>query len=189
MDELLIFFIIILIVFMIIGNVKGNSEIDIKLSEIDGRKYIVRKLKGSQEAADRLADINQKILELIRSLKEDEKEGIDDLKSKYNPDALSETGEDAEYTSYSVNKGEKISICIRSKDNTFGDINTTMFVVIHELAHIMTHEIGHTKLFWDNMKFLLEKAEEINLYRPVNYKETPVMYCGMEINTTPYDFK
>ena len=189
MDELLIFFIIILIVFMIIGKVKGSREIDVKVSKIDGRKYIVRKLEGSQEAADRLAEINKKILELIRSLKEDEKEGIDDLKSNYNPDALSETGEDAEYTSYSVNKGEKISICIRSKDNTFGDMNTTMFVVIHELAHIMTHEIGHTKLFWDNMKFLLEKGEKIEIYRPVNYKETPVMYCGMEINTTPYGFK
>jgi len=189
MDELLIFFIIILIVFMLIGNVKRSNEIDVKVSQIDGRKYIVRKIEGSQEAADRLAEINKKILELIRSLKEDEKEGIDDLKSKYNPDALSETGEDAEYTSYSVNKGEKISICIRSKDNTFGDMNTTMFVVIHELAHIMTHEIGHTKLFWDNMKFLLEKGEKIGIYRPVNYKETPVMYCGMEINTTPYVFK
>ena len=189
MDELLIFFIIVLTVFLIIGKVKQSKEVDVKVSQIDGRKYIVRKLEDSQQAADKLADINKKILELNESLKEEEREGVGDLKSKYNPDALSETGEDAEYTSYSVNKGEKISICIRSKDNSFADMNTTMFVVIHELAHIMTHEIGHTKLFWDNMKFLLEKGEKIGVYRPVNYKETSVMYCGMEINTTPYEFK
>lgn len=189
MDELLIFFIIILIVFLIIGKVKRSNEISIKVSNIDGRKYIVRNLNNSQEAADKLAEINKKILTLIDSLNEDEKDGIDDLKRRYNPDELSETGENAEYTSYSVNKGEKVSICVRSKDGTFGDMNTTMFVVIHELAHIMTYEVGHTKLFWDNMKFLLEKAEKINLYTPINYKETPVMYCGMEINTTPYDFK
>jgi len=189
MDELLIFFIIVLTVFLIIGKVKQSKEVDVKVSQIDGRKYIVRKLQGSQQAADRLAELNKNILELNESLNPEEREGVDDLKRKYNPDALSETGEDAEYTSYSVNKGEKISVCIRSKDNTFGDMNTTMFVVIHELAHIMTHEIGHTKLFWDNMKFLLEKAVKIGLYRPVNYKETPVIYCGMEINTTPYEFK
>ena len=115
MDELLIFFIIILIVFMLIGNVKRSKEIDVKVSQIDGRKYIVRKLEGSQEAADRLAELNKNILTLIGSLKDDEKEGIDDLKSKYNPDALSETGEDAEYTSYSVNKGRKYQFVFGQK--------------------------------------------------------------------------
>ena len=188
MDELLIFFIITLVIFLIIGKVKQSKEIQVVTSSIDGRKYIVRRMGDSQRAADKLAEINQRVLTLINSLKVDEKKGIDDLKNNYNPNTLSETGEDAEYTSYSVNKGEKISICIRSKDNTFGDMNTTMFVVIHELAHVMTHEVGHTKLFWENMKFLLEKAEEINLYKPINYKDTPVMYCGMEINTTPYEF-
>jgi threonine aldolase len=63
-----------------------------------------------------------------------------------------------------------------------------MFVMIHELAHVMTHEVGHTKLFWDNMKFLLEQGEKTGVYRPINYKDTPQNYCGMEINTTPYKF-
>ena len=63
-----------------------------------------------------------------------------------------------------------------------------MFVVIHELAHIMTEEIGHTPLFWENMRFLLEKAKEEGIYKPINYVKEPVQYCGMEINTTPYDF-
>ena len=77
----------------------------------------------------------------------------------------------------------------RKGDNTFIDDNTIMFVVIHELAHVMTDEVGHTPLFWENMKFLLEEAEKVGIYRPVNYSEEPSQYCGMEINTTPYDFK
>ena len=52
----------------------------------------------------------------------------------------------------------------------------------------MTDEVGHTPLFWDNMKYLLEEAEKINIYKPINYEKEPVQYCGMEINTTPYDF-
>tara|TARA_B100000683_G_scaffold82093_1_gene81001 strand:+ start:3030 stop:3599 length:570 start_codon:yes stop_codon:yes gene_type:complete len=188
MDELLIFFIIILTVFLLIGRVKRSEEVDIKISQIDGRKYIVRKQKDSQLAADRLAQVNQNVLKLIESLNSTERDGIDDLKNKYNPDALSETGHDAEYTSYSVNKGEKISLCIRSKDDSLSDMNTTMFVMIHELAHVMTPEVGHTKLFWDNMKYLLEQGEKIGVYTPINYKDTPQNYCGMEINTTPYKF-
>ena len=51
------------------------------------------------------------------------------------------------------------------------DDNTVLFVVIHELAHIMTHEVGHTPLFWNNMKYLLEVGEKVGIYQPVNYSE------------------
>ena len=53
----------------------------------------------------------------------------------------------------------------------------------------MTDEVGHTPLFWDNMKFLLEEGEKEGIYKPINYEKEPSQYCGMEINTTPYDFK
>ena len=63
-------------------------------------------------------------------------------------------------------------------------MNIIIFVAIHELAHIMTDEIGHTKKFWDNMKFLLEKGIILNMYIPVNYKGNPEDYCGLVINST-----
>ena len=43
------------------------------------------------------------------------KPGTQDLIDNYNPRALSETLPDQKYTSYSVNKGQKISICIRKR--------------------------------------------------------------------------
>ena len=52
----------------------------------------------------------------------------------------------------------------------------------------MTDEIGHTDLFWENMAFLLKKAYEMGIYIPINYKVNPERYCGMEINSTPYEF-
>ena len=50
----------------------------------------------------------------------------------------------------------------------------------------MTEEVGHTKKFWDNMAYLLEKGEQIGIYVPEDYSKQPVDYCGMEINSTPY---
>ena len=165
---------------------KKREIVSIK-STVDNQIYIVRKLPDAKDAANKLATINKKVLRLIASLDED-KEGVDDLQKNYNPRSLSETIDGAKYTSYSVNKGEKISICIRSKDNDMVDDNTILFVVIHELAHVMTEEVGHTPLFWSNMKYLLENAERIGIYKPINYEKEPVQYCGMEINTTPYKF-
>tara|TARA_B100000902_G_C27230707_1_gene874643 strand:+ start:693 stop:1277 length:585 start_codon:yes stop_codon:yes gene_type:complete len=193
MEEFLFFFLSVLVLFTILNKFKENKDITTIISKKDNRKYIVRKLPDAESAADKLAEINNKILILIKSLENKEHNdytgNVKTLINRFNPDALSETGKDAEYTSYSVNKGQKISICIRNKDNSFINNNTVIFVVIHELAHVMTDSIGHTEEFWDNMKYLLEKAEEINIYTPQDYNTNPVNYCGMEINSTPYDFK
>ena len=193
MEEFLFFFLSVLVLFTILNKFKEDKDITTIISKKDNRKYIVRKLSDAEKAADKLSEINSYILSLIKSLENKENNdytgNVKTLINRYNPDTLSETGKDAEYTSYSVNKGQKISICIRNKDNSFIDNNTVIFVVIHELAHVMTDSIGHTEEFWDNMKYLLEKAEEINIYTPQDYNTNPVNYCGMEINSTPYDFK
>lgn len=89
-------------------------------------------------------------------------------------------------TSYSINKGDELVFCIRDKlNNSIHDINTLMFVAIHELAHIVTDELQHTQKFWNNMKSLLQTAENLNLYTYVDYSQNPIEYCGMTINSTP----
>ena len=89
-------------------------------------------------------------------------------------------------TSYSIDKGEELVFCIRDKiNNSIHDINTLMFVAIHELAHIITDELQHTDKFWKNMKSLLKRAEIMGLYHNVDYNMTPVEYCGMTINSSP----
>ena len=59
-------------------------------------------------------------------------------------------------------------------ENGIWDDNTIIFVAIHELSHIMTPETGHTPLFWDNMKYLLEKASSQGIYMPIDYSQSPV---------------
>lgn len=89
-------------------------------------------------------------------------------------------------TSYSINKGEELVFCIRDKlNNSIHDINTLMFVAIHELAHIVTNELQHTDKFWNNMRKLLHQAENLNLYHYVDYSRNPIEYCGMTIDSTP----
>ena len=191
MDNFLVFFISFLVVIGLFKNIYQNKNIIKRISKNDNIEYIVRDLENSQEAAEKLSTINTKLKLLIASLDEDDRRGIDRLKDKYNPYRLTETEENSKYTSYSLNKGEKIALCIRKDDNnlTFEDENTVIFVAIHELSHIMTESVGHEKEFWENMGFLLEKAHQLNIYQPVDYSENNTNYCGMEITTTPYDFK
>jgi hypothetical protein len=88
------------------------------------------------------------------------------------------------HTSYTVNKGEHIYMCIRD-DNRIIDENTIFFVALHELAHIMTISTGHTKEFWTNFRLILKYAIASGLYSYEPYHQRPRAYCGIQIKNTP----
>ena len=169
-----------------LGGPKNNTLV--KAS--DGRSYKVQDLPDRQEAAERMSKIRsnlQKICDYCKdpSLKLDEPYQL--LVSRFNPDVLEENDITADSTSYSENKGEKIVICLRDKapPHPFVDENTVMFVLIHELAHLMTLSVGHTPEFWTNMRKFLQECIQLGVYRSVNYSKNPVNYCGMTITDTP----
>ena len=157
-------------------------------STIDMRTYVVRKLPDKLDAANKLATISQNLTDLVDHVyKHDrDRDGVHQLKEKFNSRNITENAPGGRYTAYSVNKGEELSICLRNAtDNKFINNNLIIFVSIHELAHVMTDEVGHTEKFWDNMKYLLEEASKQGIYNPVDYSKNPTDYCGTEINSTP----
>lgn len=183
-----------LIAFVLLGYSKYESysnEVTSVKSSIDNNEYLVRNRDDKQEAADMLAKIRQKLEELIASMKQKypNDEAVMRMSNKFNPDNISESGKSSQYTSYSVNKGEKIVFCIRQKDQneSFVDMNTITFVSIHELAHVMSKSVGHTDEFWDNFKRLLHEAINMGIYNKENYTENPKDYCGIKVTDSPLD--
>ena len=90
-------------------------------------------------------------------------------------------------TSYVLNKGEEIRICLRDKKNAgIHDVNTMIFVNLHELSHMLDFNYGHKKSFWTKFKFLLCEAVKLGYYTPVDYSKSPTTYCGLTIRSNPY---
>ncbi len=161
-------------------------------STVDGHTYTVRKLPDKLDAANKLAHISANLSKLVDHVYKNDKdrEGVQQLKRNFNSRNIIENTPGGQYTAYSVNKGEQLAICLRNvDDNKFINDNLIYFISIHEMAHVMTDEIGHTPKFWDNMKYLLEQSHEIGFYTPEDYSKNPQMYCGQEINSTPYKFE
>ena len=161
------------------------------LSDVDGKKYCVRERKNLKQASNLLASTTQNMSKLVNYLykKYPQKENVSLLKQNYNPRKIKEILPTSEYTAYSENKGEKIAFCLgQDKEDVdkLIDQNTLMFVALHELSHLATKSIGHTKEFWDNFKFLLKESEQIGIYSPVDYKKNKTNYCGMKIKDNPY---
>jgi hypothetical protein len=163
-----------------------TKEVTTVVSKTDGRNYVVRDVADKDLAVELLADINQTVQKFINRLRTDHPDDvrIKHVEKRFDPDSVSEGSHETGYTSYSVNKGEKIVVCMRQKDNSFVKKNELMYVVIHELAHLSTDEIGHTPTFWENFKFLLNEAVKQGLYTYVNYAVHPSPYCGINISSS-----
>jgi hypothetical protein len=165
---------------------KHYDEVEYVRSSTDGRRYLVRKMPDASEAANVLANLNAAMMKLVQHMmaKFGHRDDVQQLYKNFDPDAVSEGGMEHGYTSYSVNKGEKIVMCIRQKDGSFVPLNVLMYVATHELAHIMTHEVGHTDMFWDNFKFLLSEAVSIGVYKKQDFGKQPQPYCGIQITSS-----
>ncbi len=186
MKELTCFLILIIIVVIYMNYLRKPLHLTKIKSTVNDREYYVRNLKDKQEAADILGKLTRNLLNLIESVKNDDKKGVKQLIERFDPNQITENIPGSIYVAYSVNKGEELSICIRHKEtDKFIDMNTILFVAIHELAHIMSESKGHTKEFWNNMNYLLKAAINLGIYQEVDYKQNPINYCGMEINNTP----
>ena len=108
----------------------------------------------------------------------------------YNPESFFETEPTGKNgTSYTVEKGEQLYMCLREKDTgKLHDINDIMFVAVHELAHMGNATWGHGSEFWDVFRFLLKEAAAAGILEPVDYSKTPMVYCGLSVNYNPlYD--
>lgn len=178
------YFIIFIVVILLFFYIKGiYAEVEYKKAD-DGQLYLVRKISNSQQAADYLADIGNRLENIVKHYlaKYPDSEDAKLLFENFNKHAISEGTSTSGYTSYSVNKGERIVLCIRQDDDTFVDKNVTMYVGIHELAHLACSELNHTDLFWQIMKKLLKEAVEIGEYKVVDYAKNPVKYCGITIS-------
>lgn len=197
MQDFISFFLLLVVItiFYVYLETKSLDVIYVK-STIDGRNYLVRNAPDKQEASNLLAQINannKKLIEYVNKLENQSdytEENIKDIKrlsSNYRNGNITESNPGNKYTSYSINKGEKIVFCIRSKDglNTLETLNTMMFVSIHELGHLMTESIGHGQDFWDNMAFLLKEGITLGVYNKQDYANNPVHYCGTTINDSP----
>jgi predicted metal-dependent hydrolase len=185
----LILIILFISIYLIYYRLYTNDNLVYELATLDNNYYWVRENEDKSIAANTLAKIKVNMVELITYLKDntelfpDYMSYIRDLVRRTKVINIMETPNDDKYTSYTINKGEKIVFCLRSKlVNTIHDMNTLMYVVIHEMAHVGCPEYGHTPLFRKIFKFLLVQSSKVNIYIPIDYRKKPQYYCGMTIN-------
>ena len=62
-------------------------------------------------------------------------------------------------SSYTLDK-EKVYLCVKDENGEYYDENTMTHVLLHEFAHALCDEIGHTKKFDDIFEALMDEAHD-----------------------------
>ena len=96
---------------------------------------------------------------------------LEDLNSK---DVLNEVELYRGDKSYTINK-HKIFLCLRDEKGEYYPNLQLIFVLLHELAHVLCKEVGHTDLFTKIFDALLDQADDMGIYD----KDFPIImdYC------------
>lgn len=187
-NNTLLIIIFIIIFCFLIYQYRYYSNIETIVSNVDNRNYEVQIKDDSLEAANLIANVRQRLILLVDHMYKTfpSNPKVIRLKNNFNPNVIKEGIDNPSYTSYTINKGEEIILCLRT-DNKLVDINVLTFVCIHELSHIGNETIGHDTPFWEFFKELLIEAINIGIYIQYDYKTTPIKYCGMMITDSPLD--
>lgn len=157
-------------------------------SSLNGKSYGVREeLPNKDSVPNKLAKIenfiNSFINYLVKKYPNDPR--VNRLQERTNNLQIQESEFKKGVSSYTVNKGELMSVCVRNKENKdFHDYQLLLFVVIHELGHIASESYGHNAEFNTNFKWLLDEARQVGYY-PVNYNKEPTVYCGVNVTNNP----
>ena len=173
----------IIVFILIIYYFLKNSLVKTKAS--NNKIYYTQK-SNAKMAAEKLVKIDIFLEKLNKHLLEDHKDNKMIQKKLKNNVTIKELPKNSKHVGYIINKNT-LHICLRNKNGQFiNKYNKVYFVVMHELAHMITKTTGHTDEYWNNYKLILETSINHKLYTYNNYYENPVEYCGKKINSTPY---
>ena len=191
----LIFLIIITFILLLFYKrnliIRKNDNLIKEKSQLDGETYKVLNKADSMKTANILSKIKNNFTIIVNDLNTNIKKypkkeyAIKNLVNRTKNLEITERPDDSDdyITSYTLNKGELMVICLRAKFlRSVHDFNIIFYVCIHELAHIASNNIGHDEEFESNFKFLLKEAIRLNLYIPVDYRKTPADYCGIKVD-------
>lgn len=146
----------------------------------------------NKKKANMLATINkdaQKVVELMHNEQVPTPNIANKTRNRFHKNfKIKETprGEESG-AAYTTNKGGingEMSVCLMTKGK-LNNLNDTFFVILHELAHVMSDSYGHGPEFKQNFNFIIAFAVKNNLWKDPKYENREVDYCGVTITNSP----
>mgnify|MGYP000485552970 CR=1 FL=1 len=189
---LLIIIVVAFVVWYFVFNQKAlfsQQHKNIKQKASDGRTYGVNSAFGAEQKLNRFVNLRAGLDRVVKYCEENAYPDFhrsSRLAQRWAKSEIGETGPTEDTVGYVVEKGREFKICLTDKDtNALEAFNSTMFVCLHELSHLMSQEFGHGEEFWENFRVVLELAIKLGVYEYRDFKKNPDNFCGTVIYSEP----
>ncbi len=189
-DTIFIVILVVAVAILIKKIFYGFEALEMMFSDVSGKSYGVQEeLPNPKTAADLIAKLDLFTDKFVNYLSEKypDDSRVKNLMTRLDETKMEESKHKDGISSYTVNKGELISLCVRHKNDSkdFHDYQTLLFVMIHELAHVASDDKGHGAEFIENFRWLLKRAAESGMYIPADYSKENITYCGVKVTNNP----
>jgi hypothetical protein len=181
---LVIVCIILAILFMYYFTIYGISNQS--ACAVNGKFYMVHNAHDNQaEAAKQMAEIDRRIEKLLRAPEFAPK--YPEIIASYSFTKLIENSPKNRENTTSYVDADHMALCLRSEFGDIEDINTLMFVALHEISHYVTikDDDDHGREFWLIFRDILLAAKTEGIIDLINYRDKPIRYCGLLIDYNP----
>ncbi len=87
-----------------------------------------------------------------------------------------------------INKSDAMQICLTTspdKPHDLDELNLNTFVLIHEISHLGALEYEHGPEFMSVFKKMLRASLNLGIWKYVDYRKNPQMYCNYFVDATP----
>jgi hypothetical protein len=163
---------------------KNQTNTRTVVSDVNGKEYMVVDTGDYDGAADMLAHLEETSRRFIdAAITAYPREKHFRRVKQYWTGTLSEIPQ-SDTIAYTIEKKD-LYICVRDPSGNIQNFEDLLFVLLHELSHIMNPSFGHDDAFWDQFKRTLEIANELGYLPYKDYDNYSVTVCGKTITSNP----
>ena len=160
-----------------------SEKIDV-ISSVNNKTYAVVRTGDYVAAANMLASLEDKARNFIAAASAKYPNDLTIKRiQKYWTGTISEIPQ-SETIAYALEKKD-LFMCVRDNAGNVQQLDDLLFVLLHELSHIMNSTYGHDVHFWKQFKRTLEMANKLGYLPYKNYDDYSVTVCGKVINANP----
>lgn len=143
----------------------------------NGAVYWVRNVVDRHIVAERLALLHDRLRRLVEGIRASYPGDprLAALERRWNG-TIAEVERPGDIA-YSINK-RAVYLCVRDARGQLENVESTTYVLLHEVAHVLTDTYGHPPEFWRNFRWLVELAERMGLYKYQDFDAAHVTHCG-----------
>tara|TARA_B100000427_G_scaffold318741_1_gene316251 strand:+ start:799 stop:1275 length:477 start_codon:yes stop_codon:yes gene_type:complete len=87
------------------------------------------------------------------------------LYNRFNHATIYEICDDDNSRGFAINKGDEIKLKLKKQNGIYYTYEQIMYVLLHEMAHLMSVSYGHNEEFYSNFNFIVDYAYQNGYYK------------------------